>query len=281
MISKPRYFGRFSSLCYFLAGLCSALAGGVISNRLSGRGALWFLIPAGLLLFLLGLWFRRKAGHSIEVRIDPTILRLDSEKARASKRGLVCLVSLYRRIKGGPRSSPDEQARIAAAKNLSYETLDFEHSNLEPIVRAIEAHPLLQHCWLIGTTSAKQDNLGSIFYLPAFVKYLKEAKAVTFEIHYGSDYAIPTVDDDLVIKKTYDMVRAIIAEAKKKNLSQADMVVDVTGGFRSMPTGAILGSLHRDIDIQIMGTQYDGEGLPIGPLFPILIEFEPRIMMER
>lgn len=284
MIAKYLNWGSLSTACYFIGGASLSFTYSVSANRFSSRNALiaslWILIPMAILFLVMGYYFRFKAGQSIHVLIDPTILRLSPESTRASKKGLVCLVSLYNPIKRDRSVPLDRSAQITAATSHDYSAFDFEKSNLEPIVRAIESHPSIQHCWLIGTTSNKQENRGSIFYLPAFVEFLKKVKGTKCEIHWGQTYAIPTEDDDLVIKKTYQMVRNVIVEAKKKGLSLKEILIDVTGGFRSMPTGAILGSLHKDIDIQIMGTQYDESARPTGKLFPILISFEPRILKD-
>ena len=86
-------------------------------------------------------------------------------------------------------------------------------------------------------------------------------------------------DDALICDKAYQITNNIFEVARKNyKLKPKDIIVDVTGGTRSMNLGLTLASLHKDRDIQIIGTSYNDDGSPIpSGSYPLKICFNPKI----
>lgn len=267
-------------LLYIVNGFVFGLIMGVLGNYLSGAGSLFslkFLIPAALLLVLvIGLVeLQRKRLINVHLRVSTS--RTTAEKEKSARRGIIVLVSLYNPLKSSTAGKLSIEDREKAALNKDYKILDLEHSNLQPAIEGITSHrSQLEFCWLIGTTDAEHRR-GSVMYLETLVEFLKREKDLSCTFFYGEDYAIALQDDVSVCYKTYQTVLRILTASAKLGLQGKDIIADYTGGIRSMVAGMVLACLHRDYDIQLMGTKYDATAKPTGELFPLHISFEPEM----
>ncbi len=97
------------------------------------------------------------------------------------------------------------------------------------------------------------------------------------QFYYGEPFTIWLDDDALVLGKTYDQMKAVLAQALRLKLSPAEVVADITTGIRSMALGMVLACLDGEQDVEFVGTRYNERGQPAGELFPIIFSFEPML----
>jgi len=223
----------------------------------------------------------------------PIAMRNPPEIIRNARKGMIAFVSLYNPIKDSTYkdlSRKEQEKKMdefrKAAKELDYSRLNFEQSNLEPLIKAIVTHrSKLQHCWLIATAGER----GSQLYVPVLIKYLREQKGFAerngdfgCEFHFGDKYQISLdrVSETQVVDDTHKLVESIFTEAHGSTLQLADneIIADITSGPRSMPLGMILACLDCQRDIQFTGTEYDPIVTPTGEPVPIIFNFEPQFL---
>ncbi|MCL0066852.1 hypothetical protein M1N54_03080 [Thermodesulfovibrionales bacterium] len=229
------------------------------------------LILTHVLVYVAG-WLK---GKNISVDIRVTIDETKAEEERHAKKGLILILSHYRSFSRPKPMEEDDLRRFLQQKK--YQEFDFQNSNFEHTIKAIEAHSTkLDHCWIIGS-HATSVRASSVEFIETFVEYLKEEKGINCQFHYGEEYAIPINNDALICKKAYELANEIYGKAKKHNLSPKDIIVDVTGGIKSMNLGFTLAALHEDRDIQVIGSKYNDRGNPIDPRCAVRIHFEPKI----
>jgi len=245
----------------------------VESNRLVIYG--FFFLLAGVAI--LALRQELKPKH-IETRVEAITLQSPLARYDNARKGLIVFVSYYKPVKIPPAERLSRETYLAAAKALDYETLQLEHSNLQPAIEAVITHASrLEHCWLISTVGRNGQEAGTHPYVDVLAHYLQEARQMKCQFHKGLEYAIPLDVDSEITLQTRNKINQIFQEAEKLGLHSEDMVADFTGGFRSMTLGLILACLPRNRDIQFAGTHYDANGNPGEDLFPILFNFEPKI----
>ena len=245
---------------------------------LQGQLAIYiFLILFGVVILAATIYWSR--SHPIEPRFQapiPIRNRLDSE--RHAHRGLIACVSLYTPQKESPATKLTIPERVAAAQAGDYNKLALPQSNHAPLIKAFTSHsPKLEHCWLISTRSSDgKPEISSQTYVLPLVNYLKEQ--VENKCHFygvGNDQLVISMQDDILTAvHVQKMIQGIYIQAGKLGLSEKEIVVDITGGFRSIPLGMILASLDKDRAVEFVGTAYNEAGQPVGELFPILFSFE-------
>jgi hypothetical protein len=281
--------------------LSSALLGmllNVISNWVSAEGglALNLLVAAFLLSGIIAVFYMARATH-IQVRMGQAIaLRSDADRRREARKGLIVFISAYNPLKDENfRCLPEEEKKAkmaefrAAAQALDYTRLNLELSNLEPAIRAVQAHSArLEHCWLIATAGKN----GSHVFAPVLEKYLVEKLGIKkrqgnvgCQFHYGEPYqvSIDKVSETEVVDKTRRLVEVIFKEAHRAaiHLPDKEIIADITSGTRNLVLGMILACQDSQRDLQFMGTQYDPDtGRPVGELLPIVFNFEPQFVRK-
>lgn len=241
----------------------------------TGGGLLWLVVGIAVIATLaaINLWARRPPGVEVVVSAPQTI-RSDQEARRYARRGLICIVPLYRPGRGSPAAAHLPEKWLEAAQEHEWALLQPEASNLLPVIKAIRSHASrLEHCWLIATSG--EPTVASASYVPALAAYLREDPKINAIFYYGSRYQISLGDDSEVVKKTYDLVREIVKEAQQRGILPGELIADVTSGMRSLALGMTLASLDREQDLQFVGTRYDAKGDPVGEPFPIIYNFEP------
>lgn len=270
-----------SRLLYATIGIVIGIIIMPLEKYFSNVSSLNYLIPILIALITAVIILEIKKKKSINVIMSVNVGRTEIETKRYAKKGLVVFVSLYKPIKKGSTAKELSIEEIKkAAKNLDYNSLDLEKSNLQPAIEAICCHKeKLKHCWLIGTTNISKKE-GSVIYQDVLIHFLTKEKGINCDFHYGQDYAIPLDDDALICKKTYEILIKIFEEAASLGLEYKDVIADYTSGIRSMVASMILSCLHRDNDIQLMGTRYNDNSEPAGEIFPIYISFEPELMVH-
>lgn len=269
-----------SRLLYATIGIVIGLIIVPLEDYFSNLSSLKFLIPILITLIITVIFVEIKKKKFINVKLSVNVGRTETETKRYAKKGLIVFVSLYKPIKSITAKKLSIEEIKKAANSLDYYSLDLEKSNLQPAIEAIYCHKeKLKHCWLIGTTNVSKKE-GSVMYQDVLIQFLKKEKGINCDFHYGQDYAIPLDDDALVCKKTYEILTRIFEEASSCGLECKDIIADYTSGIRSMVAGMILSCLHRDNDIQLIGTRYNNIADPEGELFPIYISFEPELKVH-
>jgi hypothetical protein len=284
MFPRLRRAIRLRQIIAGIFGLALGLLGNILASYLfEARSWLVYLISGVCVVSMVVLVLLDVRGPGrVELNLRPVrTVRSDAEKRSVAHPGLIALVSLYRPMKDSHVPSQKPEDWKAAAGRLDYQYLDLPHSNLAPLIEAITMHASkLKHCWLITTKSADSRFLGSGVYVPALIAYLQQEHGLGCEFHYGPEFELPLDDDAEVFTRTLDRTRKALAEAKDRGLTEEEVIGDFTGGVRGMTLGMILSRLDGDSDVQMIGTHYAADGMPVPPLFPVVFSFEP-VLQEK
>ena len=158
-------------------------------------------------------------------------------------------------------------------------------TNFGHLIKAIKAHSdskKLQHLWIISTKSNKEKAATSDAYAEFFKEYVNDEIRREIKVHYDLEkYCIDITEPSLISKNTHDLIRQIYKEAKKKDikLKPKDIIVDITGGVVSMKLGAVIASLAKDQDVQIIISDYNKLGkVDAGSKsYPVKVGFAPSV----
>ena len=140
-------------------------------------------------------------------------------------------------------------------------------------LRAIAAYPSLARVYLIPT---KQ----SVSSVRAIRRYVSETLRRSCTVIADTEHALTLVDDAQITNDAYDQTKAILEGLKREGLDnpRSKILVDVSGGTRSMLVGSLLACLGWEQDVHLIGAPYDRSGRPnVDAAFPVLIHFEPRL----
>lgn len=186
------------------------------------QAAVWTL-GAGLLLLIVALSFINLPRFVAAIKealfypdLSNTTVVVEEQVPR--RKGLIVLVSLG-----------DYTAAASA--------LDYHAWNLVP-----GSQPVLTHCWLI--TGPGEGDKSSQANAERIKREL-EAKGVTAEL-----WPLAEADD---VQEAFQVVKTILqVAATRYRLSKDEIIVDYTGGTKSMTGGMILAALAEGIDLQYM-----------------------------
>ena len=130
----------------------------------------------------------------------------------------------------------------------------------------------LNHCWLI---CGGDDSLAKATEL---VNLLVGIKLPARMFHFGTSYTYPNPDDrtqelslvsNLNLANDPSHIRQIIeaiydsAEAEPYSIAENEMIIDYTGGTKSMTAGAILAGASPERRLQYIVSDYDDKNKPI------------------
>jgi hypothetical protein len=278
MVSRRiRRFLRLQRLSAGLVGLTFGVLISILANWLSDQWARF--IPALLVLLIVStivtlVLYLREPLSPVKIAIRaPVTIHNEVDARQYARPGFIGFVPYYTPRWNSPASKLSPEARQMAIDQSDFDALDVENSNLMPTVQAIASHKVrLKHCWLIATVGDKGE--GSNAYTQLLVNYLKVKHGIGCEFYSGDSYTVNLESDAELPRRIYDQVLKVFGEAESKGLSAQDLVVDVTTGIRSMALGATLACLDAEHAIEFVGTGYDANGNPVGPLYPIIFNFE-------
>jgi hypothetical protein len=281
MQAVVRRLGTVLASLLSATGFLFGLLGNVISALIPTAYVWWavFIIGAfAVVLWFVARWAVAQWASDWEITFEtPKTLNDAGEQERNARPGLIGYVSKFAPYQSELsllKGKEQADAIATAMANEDYKTLDFKNSNLEPLIHAIVGHKsALKHCWLIATSGPG----GSEAVLPALKRYLVEVEGMTCEFHDDTKYRISQTDDAVVYNQSYDIVRLIYTNAAKDyEMKAPDIVVDATGGTKSMTLGATLASLGKQHDVELVGSKYGPDGRPErGTLFTLLFRFAP------
>lgn len=275
LTSRLRRFLHLQQLSFWIAGTASGIVLSVLANYLTDNlDWLYIVVAIGVAALVVGVVTSMRKINEIEVAIHaPQTIDTPAEAKMYARKAFVGFVPLYKAKEHTPAAQLTPTERHDAVVDLAFDRLCVEESNLKPTIEAIVAHSAsLQHCWLL--TTAGKDKAGSHPYARLLAEYLRQCKGLTCEFHYGPEYTISLDADAAVLGKTYDHVKQVLGEAADKQIGHNEIVADITTGVRSMVLGMVLACLDKDRDIEFIGTNYDDNGRPSGPLLPIIFGFE-------
>jgi len=225
--------------------------------------------------------FAIKWRQNVDVDLDVDPIRDETAQKQLARKGLIIFLSLYRQLPGKAQPLTPQQINLAA-KNCDYKTLglaDTTGTTFGHQINAIKAHiSKLQHCWIICTRTAGEGKHQSLDYVPVFVEFIQKEVAPNLQMHYGKKYSVLLDDDAIVCRNAYNLVKSIYKKARKLKIKQDEIITDITGGFRAITVGAILGCLDKAEDIQYIGADYDEGGNPTGEMFPMIVQYKPEIV---
>lgn len=177
------------------------------------------------------------------------------------------------------RSIPAQaKVRALAPSNTARGLIAFMSLSVEsPAKTAIShhwqnGHGKLEHCWLI---CGGNDSLAKATEL---VDLLVANGLPPRMFHFGTTCTYPNPDDrthqlslvpNLNLANDPSHIRQIIeaiynsAEAEPYSLSENDLIIDYTGGTKSMTAGAILAGASPDRRLQYIVSDYDDKNKPI------------------
>lgn len=131
--------------------------------------------------------------------------------------------------------------------------------NLVPPLTALSIHKdRIARCWLI--TSQESRYAASIF--ECIVRKLGWANE-ELQFVYGKDWVVPGTGDKDMVDGSFDKVNAVYSSLSECNLSEKDVVCDVTGGHKPHSIGAALACLPFNRTLQYSGSMI---GKPIKPI---------------
>ena len=109
------------------------------------------------------------------------------------------------------------------------------------------ASPTLQRCWLIHTTHPQSRENAVSF-------------SNTQGARYGQDmFTLEELREPYDVHAAYDVVQSGLANAvAEEGITEAGIVVDVTGGTAMMTTGGVLACLNRSVDLEYVTHQPEG-----------------------
>ena len=235
---------------------------------------------AGIGVGAIAFWFisLRLQRPNIDVTIrSPITIRSSQDKQQYARQGFVGFVPAYTPKRESAADKLSAVERLEAIKNLDFDRLGVEESNLQPTIEAICSHQSrLKYCWLLATEGT--STVSSLPYTQFLVEYLQQRRGVDCNFYYGDNYTISMDDDALVLGKTYDLVHRIFQKEVKNKLPAQQMVADISTGVRSMILGMVLACLDEERDIEFVGSKYENDGkIKKDSLCPIIFSFTPDV----
>lgn len=280
MLTRSHRFFSPQRLTGALAGFGFAVLLTAVTDLLAAQSLMILAAIAGIALvaWLASLAIKRPSEMEVLIQAPQTI-RTEYDALYLARQAFVGFVPLYRPKAHTAASQLSHHQRQEAIEALDFDRLQLEESNLATILAAICAHQSqIKHCWLVATLG--QQAPGSLPYARLIAEYLRQRKGLTCQFYFGPEYAVPLADDALVLSKTYALVRQVFAEAAVLKISRSQLVADITSGIRSMSLGMVLACLDKERDIELIGTRYSNDGLPVGDLTPIIYSFAPEIQAK-
>lgn len=229
------------------------------------------LAATGLLAYAVARWRGRRKVHPVKLGV-----RKVSEAAAGRMRPRF-LIATFSGYTGKPKSMSGEAfAAALEAGDLQRLPLDESSPGIGTTIKLLQTYPEVERLYLLTTRS--EEGISSIDSVPLLRAWARR-EGLRVEILAKPGHCIDMEDDDQVTREAFDAVEAVFAEIDKaQGARKARVVVDLTGGVRSMLIGALLACLRPDQDVHLIGTRYNEHGSPIpAGSFPLLIEFRPKL----
>lgn len=241
---------------------------------------LWLWIVMGLLMLIVLIELYLSRFIDVIVK-EPIILTGQAEEENARK-GIIVFLSLLnfsgagckelqkrRRLAQEPSRDAQQKIIEEALKSNDWNAVLLDGDDFTTFgqtTRAIKTHlHKLQKVWIISTESTKDQSQSSKRFVPLYKEFLEKkilsSVSKTIEIDTNS-FVVNTDQQSLVMSQTCEKIRKIYRAASKKPLKikPKEIIVDVTGGLSHMTVGAVLASIEKERDIQIITSEYRADG---------------------
>lgn len=212
--------------------------------------------------YLFGWWRARRKVPPIKITAE-RVTQFEHVQPRA-------LIATFSGYPNHMRMDAEAFQRALREGDLAALPLDENTPSIGHTVKLLESYPSLEQVILIATHSAQTSSFLSIPLLDAWrrqnhLSCTIEQRAVDLDV------------DNQVTLATHREVRAALERLQKEGgLSAREILVDVTGGPRSMTVGALLACLGPDQNASLVGVRYGADGRFVkGSAFPMVIGFEP------
>lgn len=130
-----------------------------------------------------------------------------------------------------------------------------------------------------------RDSLEEVYLITSFqshaavelLRRFARENGIAAKIHARPSENLRLDDDAQVTERAHEVTRDLLIELRKRAKPKS-ILVDVTGGVRSMSTGALLACLIPDQDVQVIAAQYSPDGRADGSTsYPLVIKFAPNL----
>jgi hypothetical protein len=214
-----------------------------------------------------GRWLSARAVNIHVERIEGTRL------ARTKPKAMIASFSGYQNTVVPHLSAAEFKAALAAA-DLTKLPLDETTQSIGPIIRILQTYESLRDLYLVTTRAT--DGFSSKDSVPLIERYIREKVKHPVAVHEDDASCVQLDDDPNVARQSYLITRKLLRSLRK--LRKGEVLVDVTGGFKSMTIGLLLACIDPDQDAHLVGTKYLPSGKPDHVhSVPLLVEFDAHI----
>lgn len=238
--------------------------------------AIWILFA--MLVAFAAYRLGRKV-HPVRIQVRKVT---GPELARTRPVILIATVSPY------PRRAAEHltDAEFAAALAVG----DLDKLPLKPTTPSIGQIALVLDTYrhsleeIILITTMSDGGLSSLASVPLLRNYALRNNP-DLVVQAGPEYAVSLDEDNQVAESAHRVATRIfkrMAKEKRYDPDQSRILVDVTGGPRSMQIGVLLACLRPEQDVHVVGMKYDQKtGDPdYASAFPMVIHFEPDLRIS-
>lgn len=215
-----------------------------------------------LAVFIAYRYYRFKTRKLIPVDIDT---RRGTESGTSPK----VLVATFSGYPKPPEMSPQDFETALRAGDLDRLPLSTETRGMGHTVLSLLAYrDSLEEVYLVPSL----QSLGSAELLRRFA--IRER--IPAAIHARPQETLRLDDDARVTERAHEVTRDLLLELGQKGRHARDILVDVTGGTRSMTVGSLLACLLPHQNVQVIASRYTPEGFADSKTaYPMVIEFKP------
>ena len=195
---------------------------------------------------------------------------------------LIATVSPYQR-RTAEHLTDAEFAAALSAGDLDKLPLSPTTPSIGQIVLVLDTYRgSLNEIFLITTMS---EGLSSLDSVPLLRNHALRSNP-NLVVHAGPEYSVSLNEDNQVAESAHRVATRIFERLRKEKRYVPDesrILVDVTGGPRSMQIGVLLACLRPEQDVHVVGMKYDkSTGDPdYASAFPMVIHFEPDLRISR
>lgn len=228
---------------------------------------IWAILVVGGSL----LWIRYQTRRRL-IPVDIKTRKVSGPESGVAPKILIATFSGY---PGAPKGmSNEEYATALRAADLGKLPLNEKTLGIGHTLRSLSSYrDSLEEVYLITSLQSRE----SVDLLRSYAV----RHGISAKIHAQPSETLRLEDDAQVTERTHEVTRDLLIDLRKR-VKPKSILVDVTGGTRSMTTGALLACLIPDQDAQVIAAEYTPDGRPDGSTsFPLVIQFNPDLRALR
>ena len=246
-------------------------------------------------LYFILQWAHGYLEKNLSVQITPLLLSTEGVREEEARKGLIVFLPLYFLTPAGKKkwqeqhgydpSAKTEAERLQADLEKLQKGKDFRGlliddsaaTNFGPATLAIATHSKrLSIVWIVTSESSRDPAQSSNRFVETYIHYLRQQSVVGQSVEFKTTRTVNVDEDSQVAQLACAKLQEIYAEARKKpfRLKETEIIVDVTSGTKSMTTGAVLGSIAKGRDIQLLAARYERGGGLKQASDPVVLKYE-------